>query len=54
MRPAAPQSGLTAFRVNPWRKWGWQHRTSDGLAWAIAAANIDPDRVFTDGFENPR
>lgn len=51
IRPAGPQSGLAAFRVTPWRKWGWQHRTSDGLAWAIAATNIDPDRVFADGFE---
>jgi hypothetical protein len=51
IRPAGPQSGLAAFRVTPWRKWGWQHRTSDGLAWAVAATNIDPDRVFADGFE---
>jgi len=53
IRPAGPQSGLAAFRVTPWRKWGWQHRTSDGLAWAIAASNIDPDRVFSNGFERP-
>lgn len=54
IRPTAPIGGQTAFRVNPWRKWGWQHRTSDGLAWSIAAANAltpDPDRIFADGFE---
>lgn len=48
IRPAGPASGLAAFRVNPWRKWGWEHRTSDGLSWAIAAANAD---LFADGFE---
>jgi hypothetical protein len=38
IRPAAPQppNFLTAYRVSPWRKWGWEHRTSDGLAFALA------------------
>lgn len=56
IRPTGPQSGLPAFRVSPWRKWGWQHRSSDGLAWAVAAANAstpNPDLVFADGFEQP-
>jgi hypothetical protein len=56
IRPAGPQSGLAAYRISPWRKWGWQHRTSDGLAWAVAAANApdpNPDRLFADGFEPP-
>lgn len=48
IRPTAPQSGLAAFRVNPWRKWGWEHRTSDGLSWALAAANAN---LFANGFE---
>ncbi len=53
IRPAAPASGLTAYRVNPWRKWGWQHRTSDGFSWAIQAANApDPGTIFFNGFEN--
>lgn len=54
IRPAGPQSGLAAFRVTPWRKWGWQHRTSDGLAWSIGAANApDAGFLFADGFEPP-
>lgn len=36
IRPAAPQSGLTAFRVSPWRKFGWEHRTSGSLSWLMA------------------
>lgn len=52
IRPSGPQSGLAAFRVTPWRKWGWQHRTSDGLGWAVGATLVDPDRVFRDGFED--
>lgn len=53
VRPAAPASGLTAFRVNPWRKWGWEHRTSDGLGWAAAAvlAGGTGDLLFASGFE---
>lgn len=49
IRPAGPASGLPAFRVAPWRKWGWEHRTSDGLSWALGA--IVGDGVFEDGFE---
>jgi hypothetical protein len=49
IRPAGPASGMAAFRVNPWRKWGWEHRTSDGLSWALTA--IVGDRVHADGFE---
>lgn len=47
IRPTAPASGLSAFRVNPWRKWGWEHRSSDGLAFALAPA----ETVFANGFE---
>lgn len=47
IRPAGPASGLPAFRVSPWRKWGWEHRTSDGLAFALAPA----EAVFANGFE---
>jgi hypothetical protein len=35
IRPGGPAAGLSAFRVSPWRKWGWEHRTSDGLAFAL-------------------
>lgn len=52
IRPAAPASGLTAFRVSPWRKWGWEHRTSDGLGWAAAAVLPGTgDLLFANGFE---
>lgn len=53
IRPAGPASGLPAFRVSPWRKWGWEHRTSDGLAWAVAATTSVPAEpaLFADGFE---
>jgi hypothetical protein len=34
-RPAAPSSGLTAYRVAPCRKWGWAHRPSGSLSWAL-------------------
>lgn len=48
IRPTAPASGLSAFRVNPWRKWGWEHRTSDGLSWALLAVGGEG---FANGFE---
>jgi hypothetical protein len=38
IRPGGPAAGLTAFRVSPWRKWGWEHRTSDGLAFTLGVA----------------
>jgi hypothetical protein len=50
IRPTAPPVN-TAFRVNPWRKWGWEHRTSDGYGWALAAGSPPP--LFANGFENP-
>lgn len=49
IRPAGPASGLPAFRVNPWRKWGWEHRSSDGLSWALVATA--GEAVFGNGFE---
>jgi hypothetical protein len=50
IRPTAPPAN-TAYRVSPPRKWGWEHRTSDGLAFALIEA--DPDLLFADGFEQP-
>ncbi len=50
IRPTAPASGNSAFRVNPWRKWGWEHRTSDGLSWALAGVS-EGDGVYANGFE---
>lgn len=50
IRPTAPASGLSAFRISPWRKWGWEHHTSDGLSWALAGVS-DSDAVYGNGFE---
>jgi hypothetical protein len=36
IRPDAPGSGLAAYRVSPWRKYGWEHRPSGGYSWAMA------------------
>ena len=33
IRPTGPPAGNTAFRVSPWRKWGWEHRISASLSW---------------------
>ena len=35
IRPGGPAAGLPAFRTAPWRKWAWEHRVSDGLAFAL-------------------
>ena len=50
IRPTAPASGLSAFRVSPWRKWDWEHRTSDSLSWAQGAIG-DADLLYANGFE---
>lgn len=33
VRPTGPPAGNTAFRVNPWRKFAWEHRVSGSLSW---------------------
>ncbi len=48
IRPQGPQSGLTAYRVSPWRKWGWEHRVSVGFGWAMNAVG---DTIFANGFD---
>lgn len=48
VRPGGPAAGLTAFRVAPWRKWGWEHRVSSGFGWAM---NATGDGIFANGFE---
>lgn len=50
IRPLGPTFGKAAFRVSPPRKWGWEHRTSDGLAFALS--EIDPNVIFANGFES--
>ncbi len=44
VRPAGPASGLPAFRVSPWRKWAWEHRTGSALSFTFGP-------LFADGFE---
>ena len=51
IRPNGPASGLPAYRVSPWRKYGWEHRVSSGLGWAMQAAMERGDPVFANGFE---
>jgi hypothetical protein len=51
IRPNGPSSGLPAFRVSPWRKYGWEHRVSGGLGWAMQANAIVSDPVFDNGFD---
>jgi hypothetical protein len=45
VRPAGPGSGLPAFRVSPWRKWAWEHRTGGALSFTFGP-------LFADGFES--
>ncbi|MDR6551726.1 Ig-like domain-containing protein [Paenibacillus qinlingensis] len=33
IRPAAPASGATAFRLTPWRKWAWEHKNGASMSW---------------------
>ena len=51
IRPGGPASGLPAYRVTPWRKYGWEHRVSGGLGWAVAGATATVDAIFADGFD---
>jgi len=48
IRPGGPASGLTAYRVAPWRKWGWEQRVSVGFGWAMGAGG---DSIFANGFD---
>jgi hypothetical protein len=34
-RPAGPQSGATAYRVSPWRKYAWQYGPSPSVFWTL-------------------
>lgn len=48
IRPDSPADyGKAAYRVSPPRKWSWEHRTSGGLAFALA----QPNEIFANGFE---
>ncbi|MEO8010010.1 MAG: hypothetical protein ABI650_00045, partial [Dokdonella sp.] len=51
IRPSGPASGLPAYRTAPWRKFGWEHRVSGGLGWAMGAAAMTVELVFASGFD---
>lgn len=51
IRPNGPSSGLPAYRVSPWRKFGWEHRVSGGMGWTMLAATATTDAVFGNGFD---
>jgi hypothetical protein len=48
IRPTAPPAN-TQYRSIPPRKWGWEHRTSDGIEFALNSV-FDPP-LFANGFE---
>lgn len=35
-RPAAPASGLSAYRNSPWRRYNWTYKTSGSLSWCVS------------------
>lgn len=46
-RPAAPGNNQDAYRVDPYRKYGWWFKNSSGFAWAMASGTGSappPDR----------
>jgi len=49
IRPGGPGAGLAAYRVSPWRKWGWEHRISDGLAFALGSTAPAPPAASLSG-----
>ncbi|MBN8480933.1 MAG: hypothetical protein J0L88_05005 [Xanthomonadales bacterium] len=51
IRPNGPASGLPAYRTSPWRKFGWEHRVSGGLGWAMQAAAATVDAMYANGFD---
>jgi hypothetical protein len=40
IRPAAPPLGLSAYRVNPWRKFAWEHRLSGSFSWVMGQLDV--------------
>lgn len=40
VRPSAPSAGFTAYRVTPWRKYGWEYTPSASFTWLMQ--NLDP------------
>ena len=50
IRPTAPPAN-TQFRVAPPRKWGWEHRTSGGIGFALSDIIPGETPLFANGFE---
>lgn len=42
VRPGGPSSGLTAYRVSPWRKYNWEYTPSASFAWLMSSVGIMP------------
>ena len=42
IRPAAPLSGLTAYRISPQRRWAWEHRVAGSLSWTFSQSGPQP------------
>lgn len=40
VRPTGPASGLTAYRITPWRKYGWEHTPSVSFGWLMTSALV--------------
>lgn len=40
IRPTAPASGLTAYRISPWRKYGWEYTPSVSFGWLMTSALV--------------
>ncbi len=65
IRPNGPASGLSAYRVNPFRKYNWEYRPSGGYSWAMAqqgpvgvgtsqqGAALKPGLILLPAYPNP-
>ncbi len=47
IRPTAPSSGFTAYRVTPWRKYGWEYTPSASFSWLMNTLTA-PTGIKTD------
>lgn len=45
IRPSGPSAGLTAYRVSPWRKYGWEYSPSASFTWLMNAVTTIPTSV---------
>lgn len=43
VRPNGPSAGNTAYRITPWRKYGWEYTPSISFAWLMTSALLPTD-----------